>query len=124
MSEESFFKSDVVVEELQDIQKTYTDLLKMSAGLAEFSPKERLDHIEKTLELIAKQKVFYARLALASHGIELAMRVRKLVSLSLASTTCQRSIAAVTVCSQFWIRWSRNYRHGVITSRKTLTTTK
>ena len=70
MSEESFFKSEVVVEELQDIQKTSTDLLKMSAGLAEFSPKERLDHIEKTLELIAKQKVFYARLALASHGIE------------------------------------------------------
>jgi len=67
---ESFFKSDVVVEELEDIQKTYTDLLKMSQNLSEFSPSERLDHINKTLELIAKQKVFYARLALASHGLD------------------------------------------------------
>jgi len=66
---DNFFQSEAVVEELEDIQKTYTDLLKMSSGLAEFTPKERLDHIEKTLELIAKQKIFYARLALASHGV-------------------------------------------------------
>ena len=65
-----FFKSDVVQEELEDIQTTYTDLLKMSAGLSTISPEERLDHINKTLELIAKQKVFYSRLALASHGID------------------------------------------------------
>tara|TARA_A100001201_G_scaffold66864_1_gene62330 strand:+ start:258 stop:620 length:363 start_codon:yes stop_codon:yes gene_type:complete len=67
---DGFFKSDLVVEELEDIQQTYTDLLKMSAGLSDFSPQERLDHIEKTLELIAKQKVFYSRLALASHGVD------------------------------------------------------
>ena len=69
MTDESFFKSDVVKDELDDIQETYTDLLQMSAGLKDFTPQERLDHIEKTLELIAKQKVFYSRLALASHGI-------------------------------------------------------
>tara|TARA_X000000368_G_scaffold169176_1_gene133464 strand:- start:49 stop:417 length:369 start_codon:yes stop_codon:yes gene_type:complete len=68
-SEESFFESDVVQKELTDIQETYTQLLKISSGLAEFSPSERLDHINKTLELIAKQKVFYSRLALASHNI-------------------------------------------------------
>jgi len=68
-SEESFFESDVVQQELTDIQETYTQLLKISSGLAEFSPSERLDHINKTLELIAKQKVFYSRLALASHNI-------------------------------------------------------
>jgi hypothetical protein len=67
--DDPFFQSDAVRTELEDIQTTYTDLLKMSAGLSEFSPEERLDHIEKTLELIAKQKVFYARLALASHGV-------------------------------------------------------
>ena len=67
--DESFFESDVVQQELTDIQETYTQLLKISAGLAEFSPRERLEHIEKTLELIAKQKVFYSRLALASHNI-------------------------------------------------------
>lgn len=67
---ESFFKSDVVIDELNDIQETYTDLLQMSQDLSNFSPSERLDHINKTLELIAKQKVFYSRLALASHGLD------------------------------------------------------
>ena len=67
--DESFFESDVVQQELTDIQETYTQLLKISAGLADFSPRERLEHIEKTLELIAKQKVFYSRLSLASHNI-------------------------------------------------------
>ena len=69
MTEESkdFFKSDVVRESLEDIQTTYTELLKMSAGFAEYDIKKRVEHIDKTLELIAKQKVFYARLALASH---------------------------------------------------------
>lgn len=66
---EEFFKSEVVKDELDDIQETYTDLLQMSAGLKDFTPQQRLDHIEKTLELIAKQKVFYSRLALASHGV-------------------------------------------------------
>lgn len=69
MTDDSFFKSEAVVEELEDIQGTYTELLKMSAGLSDFTTEERLNHIEKTLELIAKQKVFYARLALASHGV-------------------------------------------------------
>ena len=69
MTEESkdFFKSDVVRESLEDIQTTYPELLKMSAGFAEYDIKKRVEHIDKTLELIAKQKVFYARLALASH---------------------------------------------------------
>lgn len=66
---ESFFQSEMVTEDLEDIQETYTELLKMSAGLSDFSPQERLDHIEKTLELVAKQKIFYARLALASHEV-------------------------------------------------------
>ena len=64
-----FFKSDVVKEEIDQIQETYTELLKMSAGLEDFDPQQRLEHVEKTLELIAKQKVFYSRLALASHGV-------------------------------------------------------
>ena len=64
---DSFFQTDQVPKEVEDIQTCYTDLLKMSAGLKDFNPQQKKDHIEKTLELIAKQKVFYARLALASH---------------------------------------------------------
>ena len=65
-----FFKSEVVQEELEAIQECYTELLKMSAGLKEFNPQERLEHIEKTLELVAKQKVFYARVQLAANELQ------------------------------------------------------
>ena len=67
---ENFFDSDVVRNELEQIQECYTELLKMSAGLKEFNPHERLEHIEKTLELVAKQKVFYARLQLAANELQ------------------------------------------------------
>ena len=68
---ENFFDSDVVRNELEQIQECYTELLKMSAGLKEFNPHERLEHIEKTLELVAKQKVFYARLNLMQQHVDL-----------------------------------------------------
>ena len=55
---DDFFKSDVVRDEVEEIQECYTELLKMSAGLKDFDPEQRLEHVEKTLELIAKQKVF------------------------------------------------------------------
>ena len=67
---ENFFQSVVVQRELESIQECYTELLKMSAGLKEFNPQERLEHIEKTLELVAKQKVFYARLQLAANELQ------------------------------------------------------
>ena len=70
MNQEEFFNSEVVRDELEDIQETYTELLKMSNKLSQFAPQERLDHINKTLELIAKQKVFYARLSLASTYVQ------------------------------------------------------
>ena len=44
--------------------------MKLSSGLKQFNPKERLEHIEKTLELVAKQKVFYARLQLAANELQ------------------------------------------------------
>ena len=67
---DNFFQSEVVQEELEAIQECYTELLKMSAGLKQFNPHERLEHIEKTLELVAKQKVFYARLQLAANELQ------------------------------------------------------
>ena len=63
-SAEDFFKSEVIAEELDELQVCYTDLLKMSQNFQTLDPDGQLEHIEKTLELIAKQKVFYARLNL------------------------------------------------------------
>ena len=70
MTNNNFLQSEVVQEELEAIQECYTELLKMSAGLKQFNPQERLEHIEKTLELVAKQKVFYARLQLAANELQ------------------------------------------------------
>jgi hypothetical protein len=68
MSEE-FFKSEVVQEELNDLQDCYTDLLKMSQNFQDFDPQQKIEHINKTLELIAKQKVFYSRLVLMANYV-------------------------------------------------------
>ena len=61
---DDFLKSEVIKEELDDLQRTYTELLSMSQEFSSYDTEGQLDHINKTLELIAKQKVFYARLQL------------------------------------------------------------
>ena len=64
---EDFFRSEVIQAELDDLQTTYNDLLQMSSKLNQLDKSQQLEHINKTLELIAKQKVFYARLQLMSN---------------------------------------------------------
>ena len=70
-SADDFFKSEVIAEELDDLQQTYTDLLRMSQNFQTLDENGQLEHIEKTLELIAKQKVFYARLNLMQSQLDL-----------------------------------------------------
>lgn len=67
---EEFFKSEIVQEELNELQSTYTDLLKMSQDFENFDPGQKIEHINKTLELIAKQKVFYSRLEMMANYVE------------------------------------------------------
>ena len=66
---EDFFRSEVIQAELDDLQTTYNDLLQMSSKLNQLDKSQQLEHINKTLELIAKQKVFYARLQLMSNYV-------------------------------------------------------
>ena len=66
---EDFFRSEVIQAELDDLQTTYNDLLKMSSKLNQLDKSQQLNHINKTLELIAKQKVFYARIQLMSNYV-------------------------------------------------------
>ena len=68
---DDFLKSEVIKEELDDLQRTYTELLSMSQEFSSYDTAGQLDHINKTLELIAKQKVFYARLQLMEQHITL-----------------------------------------------------
>lgn len=69
MSDE-FFKSEIVQEELTDLQETYTNLLQQSQNFETFDNEEKLEHINNTLELIAKQKVFYSRLEMMANYVE------------------------------------------------------
>jgi hypothetical protein len=67
---DEFFKSEIVQEELNELQSTYTDLLKMSQSFEGFDNGQKIEHINKTLELIAKQKVFYSRLEMMANYVE------------------------------------------------------
>tara|TARA_B100000614_G_scaffold253139_1_gene266715 strand:- start:9091 stop:9432 length:342 start_codon:yes stop_codon:yes gene_type:complete len=59
-----FYESDVIKEELENMQQLYKDLYDLSVRFPLMKPEEKKEHIVKTLELIAKQKIFYGRLQL------------------------------------------------------------
>jgi len=63
----SFFKSEQVQKNMQDIFDTYQEVASMTSQLSTMSKEEKLDHIERCKQLIDKQKTFYGRLCLASH---------------------------------------------------------
>ena len=62
----TFFQSDQVQSNLQDIFNTYQEIAVMSQHLPEMSKEQRLEHIEDCKYLIGKQKIFYTRLSLAA----------------------------------------------------------
>ena len=62
----SFFKSEQVQTNLQDIFDTYKEIASMTSQLGSMNKEEKLDHIEDCKVLIDKQKTFYGRLCLAS----------------------------------------------------------
>lgn len=63
----SFFKSEQVQLNLQDIFSTYQEIASMTSQISKMSREEKLDHIKQCKVLIDKQKTFYGRLCLASH---------------------------------------------------------
>ena len=62
----SFFKSDQVQENLQDIFNTYQEIASMTNQLPRMNKEDRLEHIDKCKVLIDKQRTFYFRLKLAA----------------------------------------------------------
>jgi len=62
----SFFKSEQVQTNLQDIFETYQQIASMTSQLGTMNTKEKLNHIEDCKILIDKQKTFYGRLCLAA----------------------------------------------------------
>ena len=66
----SFFQSDQVQQNLQDIFSTYQEVAIQTGRLGFMSKKQKIEHIEECEELIEKQRVFYTRLCLASQTDE------------------------------------------------------
>jgi hypothetical protein len=62
----SFFQSDQVQENLQDIFDTYQQIAAMTSKLGSMNKQEKLDHIADCKVLIDKQRTFYGRLCLAA----------------------------------------------------------
>tara|TARA_B100001113_G_C20945257_1_gene550645 strand:+ start:482 stop:805 length:324 start_codon:yes stop_codon:yes gene_type:complete len=62
----TFFESDQVQENLQDIFSTYQNIASMTAQLSTMDRETKLEHIDQCKGLVDKQKTFYARLCLAS----------------------------------------------------------
>jgi len=59
-----FYESDQVKEEIKGMEKLYTELARLSIQFPSMDDDLKREHLEKTMMLIAKQKVFYARLCL------------------------------------------------------------
>ena len=74
----SFFESDLVQEDLQNIFNTYHAIASMTQQLSTLDRESRIEHIGECKGLIEKQKVFFTRLCLAaSNDAEAAdMRTR------------------------------------------------
>tara|TARA_B100000902_G_scaffold221129_1_gene210013 strand:+ start:473 stop:805 length:333 start_codon:yes stop_codon:yes gene_type:complete len=62
----TFFSSDQVQENLQDIFDTYQEIAVVANKVPTMSKEDRLEHIESCKVLIDKQKTFYFRLSLAA----------------------------------------------------------
>jgi|TARA_X000000368_G_scaffold408031_1_gene388178 hypothetical protein len=73
---DKFYESDVVREEIKAMEELYTELARLSIKYDTLTEEEKVDHINNTLMLIAKQKVFYGRLNLMATEDKEAARIK------------------------------------------------
>ena len=60
-----FFESDMVREELTEINQLQQEIYSSTMSFPSMSRKDKLEHIDKLTELLEKQKIMYARLSLS-----------------------------------------------------------
>lgn len=73
----SFFKSEIVQQDLEEIFQTYQFIAHMSANLPDMDHHDRIQHINDTKALVEKQKLFYTRLCLAASEDVEALQMRE-----------------------------------------------
>ena len=79
MTETTFFESEQVQENLNDIFNTYHEIASQTNHLHKMSKESRLEHIDKCKDLIDRQKNFYTRLTLASKEDAEAADMRSMI---------------------------------------------
>jgi len=78
-----FFESDIVREELQEINELQMSIYKNAMKFGTFSREDKVDHIERLTELLERQKVMYTRISLSDdpEAIDLKKHLQKSVEL-------------------------------------------
>jgi len=78
-----FFDSNIVQQELRDINELQMSIYKNAMKFGTFSREDKVDHIEKLTELLEKQRVMYTRISLSKdpEAIDLKKHLQKSVEL-------------------------------------------
>ena len=69
-----FFKSEIVMEELREINELQEDVYVNIMKFGQMTREEQLEHVDKLAALLEKQKVMYARLSLSDDPDALEMK--------------------------------------------------
>ena len=78
-----FFDSDIVREELQEINQLQMSIYRQAMKFGTFSREDKVEHIEKLTELLERQKIMYTRISLSddTEAIDLKNHLQKSVEL-------------------------------------------
>ena len=116
----NFFDSDIIQEELKEINKLQESIYGSILSFGMMSRETKLEHIEKLELLLEKQRVMYTRLSLSDDpkAVEMKENLRKSVALmgfppetdmSLLFSSMNKTIESL---KQYIDRWS-NFRYTI-----------
>ena len=79
----NFFKSDIIQEELNEINRLQEKIYGSLFSFGEMTREDKLEHVEILQNLLEKQRVMYTRLSLSDdpQAIEMKENLRKSVSM-------------------------------------------
>ena len=79
----SFFDSEIIQDELKEINEIQEFLYSTVFTFGSLSSEEKIDHIDKMTELLDKQKIMYTRLSLSDDPEAIKMKEQLTKSIAL-----------------------------------------
>ena len=79
----NFFDSEIIQEELQEINKLQEEIYGSVLSFGYMSKEDKLEHIDKMTKLLDKQRIMYTRLSLSDDpkAVEMKENLRRSVSM-------------------------------------------